>query len=350
MKVADFDYDLPPELIAQEPPRFRDGARMMVLHRQERRFEHRNFTDLAEYLRPNDLLVLNDTRVIPARLIGRKAKEGTGGKVEFLLLEETGPLHWDALMRCRRRPKPGEQVIFGDDLARATLLEEGEQGRVRIRVESELPWPLVLERIGQTPLPPYIRRKEVVPEQQAADRQRYQTVFAREPGAVAAPTAGLHFTSERLAELAAGGVRHALVTLHVGMGTFRPVTVEEVEAHRMDEERWQIAPATAQMIGQTRQAGGRVVPVGTTSVRTLESAAARPEGFGPGRGRTELFIYPPFEFNMTDALLTNFHLPKSTLIMMISALAGRELVLEAYREAIRERYRFYSYGDCMLIL
>ncbi|HOO20822.1 MAG TPA: tRNA preQ1(34) S-adenosylmethionine ribosyltransferase-isomerase QueA [Kiritimatiellia bacterium] len=350
MKVADFDYELPPELIAQEPAERRDGARMMVLDRAARTIEHRRFTDLPDYLHAPDLLVVNDTRVIPARLFGRKAKAGTGGKVEFLLLEETAPGQWDALMRCRRRPKPGEQVILDEDLAVVTVLEDGELGRVKIRVESALPWLEVLERIGQTPLPPYIQRKNVSEERRLADKHRYQTVFAREPGAVAAPTAGLHFTPDVLERLAARGIGHATVTLHVGIGTFRPVSVENVRDHRMDFERWEVPEETARRIAGAKAAGGRVVAVGTTSVRTLESAAVRPEGFGAGQGRTDLFIHPPYAFRMVDAMVTNFHLPKSTLIMMISAFAGREFVLEAYREAIRERYRFYSYGDCMLMV
>ncbi|HAL93075.1 MAG TPA: tRNA preQ1(34) S-adenosylmethionine ribosyltransferase-isomerase QueA [Verrucomicrobia bacterium] len=350
MKAADFDYDLPPELIAQEPPERRDGARMMVLDRTAGTIEHRQFADLPAYLRPGDLLVVNDTRVIPARIFGRKAKEGTGGKVEFLLLEETAPGVWDALMRSRRRPKVGEQVVLDENLAVATVLEDGELGRVKVRVESRLPWLEVLDRIGQTPLPPYIQRKEATSERRAADKVRYQTVFAREPGAVAAPTAGLHFTPEGIDRLAAHGVDKATVTLHVGIGTFRPVAVENVEEHRMDFERWQVPEEAAAKIAAAKAAGGRVVAVGTTSVRTLESAAARPEGFGAGQGRTDLFIYPPYDFRVVDAMVTNFHLPKSTLLMMISAFAGREFVLEAYREAIRERYRFYSYGDCMLIL
>ena len=350
MKAADFDYDLPLELIAQEPAARRDGARMMVLDRAARAIEHRTFADLPDYLRSGDLLVANDTRVIPARVFGRKAKAGTGGKVEFLLLEELSPGVWDALMRSRRRPKVGEQVVLDEDLAVATVLEDGELGRVKVRVESALPWLEVLERIGQTPLPPYIQRKEATPERRASDKVRYQTVFAREPGAVAAPTAGLHFTPEVLGRLAGQGVDKVTVTLHVGIGTFRPVAVDDVEEHKMDFERWQIPEGTAAKIEAAKAAGGRVVAVGTTSVRTLESAAARPEGFGAGQGRTDLFIYPPYEFKVVDALVTNFHLPKSTLIMMISAFAGREFVREAYREAIRERYRFFSFGDCMLII
>ena len=348
MKVADFDYVLPPELIAQEPAARREGSRMLVLDRTAHSISHRRFADLEEYLRPGDLLVVNDTRVIPARVFGRKA--ATGGRVEFLLLEETEPGIWDALMRARRRPRPGEQVILDEDLAVATVLEERELGRVRVRLETKIPWLEMLERIGQTPLPPYIQRKEVSGARRAEDQARYQTVFAREPGAVAAPTAGLHFTPEILEQLAARGIGHATVTLHVGLGTFRPVSAEQVEDHRMENERWWIPEETARRIAAAKSAGGRVVAVGTTSVRTLESAAARPDGFGAGQGRTELFIHPPYRFQVVDALLTNFHLPKSTLLMLVSALAGREFVLRAYEEAIRERYRFYSYGDCMLIL
>lgn len=348
MKVADFDYALPPELIAQEPAGRREKSRMLVLDRAAGSISHRRFSDLEEYLHPGDLLVVNDTRVIPARVFGRKA--ATGGRVEFLLLEETEPGVWDALMRARRRPRPGEPVVLDEDLAVATVLEERELGRVKVRLETKIPWLEMLERIGQTPLPPYIQRKEVSGERRAADKARYQTVFAREPGAVAAPTAGLHFTPEILDRLAARGIGHATVTLHVGLGTFRPVSAEHVADHRMESERWWIPEDTARRIAAAKSAGGRVVAVGTTSVRTLESAAARPEGFGAGQGRTELFIYPPYRFQVVDALLTNFHLPKSTLLMLVSALAGREAVLQAYEEAIRERYRFYSYGDCMLIL
>lgn len=350
MNTADFDYALPPELVAQSPAPRRDGSRMMVLHRDTKTWEHRLFTDLPEYLDPGDLLVANDTRVIPARVFGHKLRPGTGGKVEFLLLEETSPGVWDALMRCRRRPEPGEKIAIDGSPAVATLLEDGPLGRCKIAVESPVPFLRVLDDVGLTPLPPYIRRKMSPSEQREADKVRYQTVFAREPGAVAAPTAGLHFTPEVLQMLADKGVARKTVTLHVGIGTFRPVVAERVEDHRMDEERWWIPPDTAAAAVAARAAGHRVVAVGTTSVRTLETAAARPEGFGPGSGRTSIFIYPPYEFRAVDAMVTNFHLPKSTLIMMISAFAGREFVLAAYEEAIRLRYRFYSYGDCMLIL
>ena len=348
MKTSDFDYELPPELIAQAPAERRDASRMMVLHRDTQTWEHRHFSDLPDYLAPDDLLIANDTRVIPARLFG--AKPETGGKVEFLLLEETTPRVWDALMRTRRRPAPGESILLEGGLATATLLEDGPLGRCKIRIDSELPLLELLDRIGRTPLPPYIRRKLSPAEQREADKIRYQTIFAREPGAVAAPTAGLHFTPEVLAALDRKGVRRATVTLHVGIGTFRPVTADAVEDHRMDEERWWISPETAAAYADTRARGGRVIAVGTTSVRTLETAAALPSGVAAGHGRTSIFIYPPYQFRAVDAMITNFHLPKSTLIMMISAFAGRDFVLSAYAEAIRLRYRFYSYGDCMLIL
>lgn len=350
MKTSDFDYELPPELIAQAPAERRDASRMMVLHRDTRTWEHRHFSDLPEYLSAPDLLIANDTRVIPARLFGTKMREGTGGKVEFLLLEETEHNVWDALMRTRRRPEPGEKVLLEGGLATVTLLEDGPLGRCKIRVESDLPFLEVLDCIGRTPLPPYIQRKMSPAEQREADKIRYQTIFAREPGAVAAPTAGLHFTPEVLSALEAKGVHRATVTLHVGIGTFRPVTVDTVEDHKMDEERWWISDATAAAYTDARAKGGRIVAVGTTSVRTLETAAARPEGVAPGHGRTSIFIYPPYQFKAVDAMVTNFHLPQSTLVMMISAFAGRDFVLAAYQEAIRERYRFYSYGDCMLIL
>jgi S-adenosylmethionine:tRNA ribosyltransferase-isomerase len=350
MNTSDFDYALPPERIAQEPPKERDGGRMMVLDRAARSIHHARFTDLPDFLDAGDLVVVNDTRVIPARVFGRKARPGTGGKVELLLLEDLGRGEWDVLMRTRRRPEPGEQIILGDGTATATLLEDGELGRARVRIESERPFLEVLDGIGLTPLPPYIQRKAEQGGLRPEDKVRYQTVYAREPGAVAAPTAGLHFTPAVFERLAAKGVGKANVTLHVGIGTFRPVKADRVEDHRMDEERWWISEDTARRIAETKVAGHRVVAVGTTTSRTLESAAARPEGFGTGHGRTDIFIYPPYRFRMVDAMVTNFHLPKSTLIMMISAFAGREFVLRAYREAIEAGYMFYSYGDCMLIL
>jgi S-adenosylmethionine:tRNA ribosyltransferase-isomerase len=350
MNTSDFDYELPSERIAQEPPKERDGGRMMVLDRAAQTIRHARFTDLPDFLDAGDLVVVNDTRVIPARVFGRKARPGTGGKVELLLLEDLGRGEWDVLMRTRRRPDPGEQIVLGDGAATATLLADGELGRARVKIESDRPFLEVLDGIGLPPLPPYIQRKAEQGGLRPEDKVRYQTVYAREPGAVAAPTAGLHFTPAVFERLAAKGVDKVSVTLHVGIGTFRPVKVDVVEEHRMDEERWWIPEDTARRITETKAAGHRVVAVGTTTSRTLESAAARPEGFGAGHGRTDIFIYPPYRFRMVDAMVTNFHLPKSTLIMMISAFAGREFVLRAYREAIKEGYYFYSYGDCMLIL
>ena len=348
MQTADFDYALPPELIAQEPAARRDAARLLVLRRATGAWEHRGIADLPELLAPGDLLVLNNTRVRPARLFARKA--ATGGRVELLFLEETAPGEWAALLRAHHRPRPGDRLLLDAAGAAAVVVAEGERGAARLRVEAGVDLPALLDREGQTPLPPYIRRKEVSLERAAADRERYQTIYASRPGAVAAPTAGLHFTPELFARLDARGVARAEVTLHVGPGTFRPVTTERVEEHRMDAEAWELPAATVDAIAAARARGGRVAAVGSTSVRTLESAAARPEGFGPGAGRTDLFIAPPYAFRVVDALLTNFHLPRSTLLMMICAFAGRETVLRAYAEAVRERYRFFSYGDAMLIL
>jgi S-adenosylmethionine:tRNA ribosyltransferase-isomerase len=347
MKTADFDYNLPQELIAQHPAPRREDARMMVLHRNSQTWEHRGIRDLPEYLHPGDLLVLNDTKVIPARVFGSKAE--TGGKVELLLLEELPDGEWDCLMRCSRRPKPGARITLGAGEASAVLLEDGEKGRARIRIESDRPFLEILEHIGRPPLPPYISRSSDEPPS-PEDRQRYQTVYARQPGAVAAPTAGLHFSDELFHRLETQGIGRTYVTLHVGIGTFRPVSVDDVTDHRMDEERIVVTEETARAITETRTRGDRVIAVGSTSVRTLESAAEADGTIAPAEKRTDCFIYPPYEFKIVDAMLTNFHLPRSTLLMMISALAGREFVLEAYREAVRERYRFFSYGDGMLIL
>ena len=349
LNTSDFDFHLPEELIAQQPADRRDESRMMVLHREEGRIEHRTFRDLPGYLRAGDLVVVNDTRVVPARIYGSKA---TGGRVELLFLEETAPGEWDVLLRARRRPRPGEPMDFGQGLATVYLLQEGELGRAKVRIDSKLTAIELLERLGEMPLPPYIRRKTGVddPGYRATDRERYQTVYAREHGAVAAPTAGLHFTPEMFDQLAKQGVNKATVTLHVGIGTFRPVTAEKVEDHRMEAERYTVTEETVRAIASTKAAGGRVCAVGSTTVRTLESVARATGHVVASSGRTDIFITPPFTFHATDVMLTNFHLPKSTLIMMVSALAGRELIMKAYAEAVRERYRFFSYGDCMLIL
>lgn len=346
MKTADFDFELPLELIAQHPAQRREQSRMLVVRRREGTLEHRHFYDLPQYLNKGDLLVVNNTRVIPARVFGRKPV--TGGKVEILLLEEVRPGTWDVLLHASRRPKVGTLLTLGEGQAVAVLLSDGEKGRATIRIECSRPWLEVLEEIGEPPLPPYIKRSEV--RDQKSDKERYQTVYAKYAGAVAAPTAGLHFTDEIFQTLEKNGVGKAEVTLHVGLGTFRPVDAENVEDHRMEPERFAVSADTARRIEETKKSGGRVVAVGSTSVRTLETVAAEHGRVVACAGRSSLFIHPPFQFRVVDAMLTNFHLPKSTLIMMICALAGRELILHAYQEAVKEKYRFYSYGDCMLIL
>ena len=348
MRTADFDYILPPDRIAQSPVEPRDAARLMVLRRSERRMEHHLVRDLPALLRPGDLLVLNNTRVIPARLRGHKP--GTGGAVEIFLLEPRADGTWDALMRARRRPRPGARILLGPmDDAEAELLEDLGDGKVRVTLRTPEPFDAWLESAGEAPLPPYIRR---TPDdaRRAVDRERYQTVYARHPGAIAAPTAGLHFTPALLDRLSASGVGRAELTLHVGIGTFRPVTAELAEDHPMEAERYHVPESTVEALVRTRAAGGRIVAVGTTATRTLETVAA--QGWPPraGEGRSALYIRPPYEFKAVDALLTNFHLPCSTLLMLVSAFAGRDFVREAYDLAIREEYRFYSYGDAMLIL
>jgi S-adenosylmethionine:tRNA ribosyltransferase-isomerase len=333
--TADFDYELPPERIAQRPAP-RGESRLLVLDREgpER---HRRVSDLPELLRAGDLLVLNDTRVIPARLFGRRPG---GGQVEILLTGRVNDQEWDALVRPGRRARPGTILAVDEELT-AEVTEKEENGRHRLRFSE--PIEPHLDRLGHMPLPPYIQRAD-----EAEDRERYQTVWARQPGAVAAPTAGLHFTQEILDALAAAGIATAHVTLHVGLGTFKPVSAERIEDHQMESERWELSEETAEAIRRTRERGGRVVAVGTTVVRTLESAALAGE-IRAGSGATRLFITPGFRFQAVDVLLTNFHLPKSTLLMLVSAFAGRERVLAAYEDAVREEYRFYSYGDAMLV-
>ena len=349
LKTVDFDFELPQELIAQEPLLDREAARMMVVDRASGTLSHHTVRDLPSFLKPHDCLVLNDTRVIPARLHGHK--EGSGGHVELLLLEETAEGEWDALCGSSRRPKPGMRLLMAGGRLVAEVTGWREGGGVKVRLRGERPVMEVLEEVGLPPLPPYIKRPQA-PEQATLDRDRlyYQTVYARIPGAIAAPTAGLHLTESMLQELGRRGVSHAAVTLHVGMGTFKPVKVDTVTDHIMEAERFVVSPETVQAIDQAKAAGGRVVAVGSTSVRTLETAAAATGHVESSSGRTQIFIYPPYQFKVVDAMLTNFHLPRSTLIMMVSALAGSDLIRRAYAEAIRERYRFYSYGDCMLIL
>ena len=342
MLTSDFDFELPPEAIAQHAAP-RGESRLLVLDREgpER---HRRIRDLPALLRPGDLLVLNDTRVIPARLFGRRRTStgDDGGRIELLLVERVGTQEWDALARPGRKARPGTVLTFETGLT-AEVIDKREDGRHRIRFSE--PVEGHLDRLGHIPLPPYIPR-----EDESADRERYPTVYARRPGAIAAPTAGLHFSAEILEEVRRAGVGVAEVTLHVGIGTFKPVSAERVEEHRMDSERYEIGEDAAAAIRQTRERGGRVVAVGTTVVRTLESAAKAGGGeVRPGSGATELFITPGYEFQVVDGLLTNFHLPRSTLLMLVSAFAGRERVLAAYAEAVREGYRFYSYGDAMLV-
>jgi len=348
MKTSDFHYDLPPELIAQEPLRERTASRMMVIHRATGRWEHRHVTDLPDYLRAGDLLVVNNTRVIPARLFGRMTD--TGGQVEVLLLEDLGQGNWEAMFKASRPARTGTTFRLGHDRVEARIAAVAAEGRVTLALTSAEPVARVMEEEGVPPLPPYIKREKERDPRTAEDRRRYQTVYARHAGAVAAPTAGLHFSESLLETLTGQGVRRAHVTLHVGPGTFKPVKVENVEDHAMEAERYEIDEAAASAIAEARQSGPRIVAVGSTSVRTLETVAKEQGSIVASHGRSSLFIYPPFEFQVVDAMLTNFHLPESTLIMMVSALAGRELVLRAYEEAVRQRYRFYSYGDCMLIV
>jgi S-adenosylmethionine:tRNA ribosyltransferase-isomerase len=336
MLVRDFDFELPEEAIAQHAAP-RGESRLLVLD-AEGDERHRRVRDLPELLRPGDLLVVNDTRVLPARLFGKRPG---GGRVELLLAERHGEREWDALLKPGRRAPPGTIIELSEELS-AEVLARGEDGRFRLRFSA--PVEPHLERLGRVPLPPYIHRAD-----DAADRERYQTVYAREPGAIAAPTAGLHFDEALLAALDARGVERAAVTLHVGLGTFKPVTADLVHEHRMDAERYSIPEATAAALRRAGDEGRRVVAVGTTVVRTLESAALAHDGDVPaGAGSTALFIYPGFRFRVVDALLTNFHLPQSTLLMLVSAFAGRERVLDAYRDAVEHGYRFYSYGDAML--
>lgn len=340
--MEDFDYDLPAELIAQSPLPDRTESRMLVLYRDTGRTEHRMFRDLPEYVRAGDAMILNDTRVIPARLLGVKAE--TGARVECLLLRKEDsaaqPDVWRVLVKPGRRVRPGTRLIFGEGRLEALVLETTEEGGRLVRFFYREDWEDLLKDLGEMPLPPYIKTR-------LEDPERYQTVYAREPGSAAAPTAGLHFTRELLDDVAARGVDIGFVTLHVGLGTFRPVQVRDVEDHRMHSEYFRIPPETARLVDRVRREGGRIWAVGTTVCRALETAALR--GWGPREGWTDLFIYPGFSFQVVDCLITNFHLPKSTLLMLVSAFAGRERVLRAYAEAVERRYRFFSFGDAMLI-
>lgn len=338
MRLADFDYALPPDQIAQRPATPRDASRLLVVDRATGRFAHRIFCEIGSLLREGDVLVLNDTRVVPARLRGRRP--GTGGAVEILVLRPAGGDAWEALVRPGHRLRPGSVVEVGPEAAQVEVGGRLRDGRRLVRVVDGGHMPDLLRQAGEMPLPPYIRAR-------LDDPERYQTVYAREEGAVAAPTAGLHFTPALLQRLRAQGVQTVTLTLHVGPGTFQPVTAEDVRGHRMDAEHYTITSAAAEAINARR---GRLVAVGTTAVRALETAATADGRVAPGQGWTDLFILPGFEFRAVQALVTNFHLPRTTLLMLVCAFAGRELTLRAYGEAIRERYRFYSFGDAMLIL
>ena len=340
MKTHDFWYDLPEELIAQTPLERRDGSRLMVLNRETGEVTHRHFYDILDYLNPGDCLVMNDSRVLPARLMGHRP---TGGVVEVLLLRDLGDKRWECLCKPGRKMQVGSEVIFGDGELTGVVREVREDGNRVMEFRYEGIFLEVLERLGKMPLPPYIK-------EELQDQERYQTVYSREVGSAAAPTAGLHFTRELLEKIREKGVNEAFVTLHVGLGTFRPVKAEEVTDHHMHSELCMMNAETAKMLNETRQNGGRIVCVGTTSCRTLESLVNEDGSFEAKSKWTDIFIYPGYTFKAMDGLITNFHLPESTLVMLVSAFAGREHVLNAYEEAVKEKYRFFSFGDAMCIL
>ncbi len=340
MLLSEFDYDLPEELIAQTPCEPRNHSRLMVLDRQQQTVQHQHFYDLKNFLVPGDTLIFNDTRVMPARLIGHRDK--TGGKVEVFLLRRIKGNEWETLVKPGKKAQPGTVICFGEELSCEVLSHTDFGGRI-VRFSYDGIFEEILDRLGETPLPPYIHEK-------LADKERYQTVYSKEQGSAAAPTAGLHFTKEMMQEIEAMGVNLGFVTLHVGLGTFRPVSVDKIEDHAMHKEYYSVPAETAELIAATKARGGRVIAVGTTSIRTLESAAKAKGVIEAGSGWTEIFIYPGYEFKIVDAMITNFHLPKSTLLMLISAFAGKEFVLSAYQQAVEEKYRFFSFGDAMLLV
>ncbi len=336
--TSDYDYNLPEELIAQTPLKNRSESRLMVLNREKQTYEHKHFSDILDYLTENDVLVLNDTKVIPARLIGHK--EDTNAVIEILLLKDLGDNVWQTLARPQKRVKIGSIISFGDGLLKAECISKEDMGICKFKLIYDGILVEILDKLGEMPLPPYIHEK-------LEDKDRYQTVYAKHPGSAAAPTAGLHFTPELLEKIKAKGVELIYVTLHVGLGTFRPVDEEDLTHHVMHEEYYEISKEAADALNRAKKAGKRIVSVGTTSTRTLESAYDN--GFKECCANTSIFIYPGYKFKAVDALITNFHLPKSTLIMLVSALAGREFILKAYEEAVKERYRFFSFGDAMFI-
>lgn len=340
MDVKDFYYDLPQELIAQDPLEDRSSSRLMVLDKNTGEVTHRVFKDITDYLRPGDCLVINNTKVIPARLYG--VKEGTEAKIEILLLKRKENDIWETLVKPGKKAKPGTVIRFGDGILKGTVVDVVEEGNRLIQFSYEGIFEEILDQLGQMPLPPYITH-------QLKDKNRYQTVYAKHEGSAAAPTAGLHFTKELLQEIEDRGVKIAHVTLHVGLGTFRPVKVENVLDHHMHSEFYVVEKSEAEKINSTKREGGRVICVGTTSCRTIESASDENGVLKAGSGWTDIFIYPGYQFKILDCLITNFHLPESTLVMLVSALAGREHVLAAYEEAVKERYRFFSFGDAMFI-
>lgn len=342
MNVKDFDYDLPEEFIAQTPGKKRDFSRLMVVDRDTGEIFHEHFYDIAKHLKAGDCLVLNDSKVLPARIFG--TKESTGAKVEFLLTKRIRGDQWETMVRPGKKLKPGDRVSFGDVL-RAEIIDYGPDGTRIVDFSYSGIFMERLEQVGHMPLPPYIHR-----EADSEDKERYQTVYCREEGSIAAPTAGLHFTEELLSEVRLLGIKIVYVTLHVGIGTFRPVKAETVEEHHMHFEEYEVSEETARIINETKASGGRIVAVGTTSTRTLESAVDDEGKIQWGGGSTDIFIYPGYEFRIIDSLITNFHLPKSTLLMLISAFYDREKILSAYEEAKKEGYRFFSYGDAMFIV
>lgn len=340
MDVKDFDYDLPEELIAQDPLEDRSSSRLMVLDKKTGDIEHKIFRDVVDYLQPGDCLVLNNTKVIPARLFG--VKEGTEAKIEILLLKRKENDIWETLVKPGKKCKPGVKISFGEGLLTGEVLEVVEDGNRLIRFHYDGIFEEILDQLGQMPLPPYITHK-------LQDKNRYQTVYAKYDGSAAAPTAGLHFTNELFEKLEKKGVIVANVTLHVGLGTFRPVKVDDVTQHHMHSEHYFIEPEEAEKIRKAKENGGRIICVGTTSCRTLESAADENGNIKACEGDTEIFIYPGYSFKIMDELITNFHLPESTLLMLVSALAGKDFIMKAYEEAVKERYRFFSFGDAMFI-
>ena len=341
MKTSDFDYHLPEELIAQTPLLDRSSSRLLILERESGKFEDHVFTDIIDYLKPGDALVLNDTKVLPARIIG--AKKETGGAVELLLLKDLGSDTWECLARPQKRLHRGTEIVFGEGLLSAFVTEVLDEGVTHVRFSYDGIFLEILEKLGTMPLPPYIH-------EELKDQSRYQTVYAKNLGSAAAPTAGLHFTPELLEEITKKGIKIIKITLHVGLGTFRPVEVEEITAHKMHTEFYEIGEEAARELNEVRASGGRIIAVGTTTVRTLETVMSKFDTFRPCTGETAIFIYPGYEFRAIDGMVTNFHLPRSTLLMLVSAFAGKPEIMKAYKHAVEEKYRFFSFGDAMLII